>query len=245
MTIALTDTRSKGYENYLRWVQSAGHEIECLTLSAALDNLDTLNRADGVLLTGGGDVDPALYGRDDARPLVEGVDKERDRFELSVIARALEHQLPLLCICRGMQLFNVARGGTLIPDLLAAGYKEHRKGKSGDRIHEVTVEANSILSRIVGLQKGVTNTNHHQAADRVGEKLRVTARSSDGVIEAMEWEEAATVPFLQLVQWHPERMSDPGNPLSQGILRAFLQAVQQHGSGKKPVHPTTTLKSAE
>ena len=245
MIIALTDTFSRGFEHNPRWLQSGGSEVSCRKVSSALSNLDELDRSDGVLLTGGGDVDPTLYGREDAGSIVEGVDKGRDRFERLVIERALQRQLPLLCICRGMQLFNVTMGGTLIPDLVTAGNQEHRKGKTGDRIHEVTVEGNSILSNAVEIKTGVTNSSHHQAVDRPGKGLRATVRSIDGVIEAMEWGDAGGKPFLQMVQWHPERMKDRTNPFSQNLLHAFLQAVKYYESNKQSSRSTMTMKPTE
>ena len=245
MIVALTDTLSKSYEQYPRWLRNGGYDVECIKLSSTLDNLDELQRSDGVLLTGGGDVDPALYDREDARSIVEGVDRARDRFERTVIDQALEQQIPLLCICRGMQLFNVAMGGTLIPDLVSEGYHDHRKGKSGDRIHEVTVEGNSLLSRAVETRTGVANSSHHQAVDRPGKDLRVTVRSTDGVIEAMEWKDAAGKSFLQMVQWHPEQMKDHENPFSQKLLRIFLQAVKQFESNKQSTRSTMTMKATE
>lgn len=228
MIIGITQNHSTSFNNYLRWLQTCGSSVECVILSHRSGTASDLEGCDGLLLTGGGDVDPALYERSDAMSLVEDVDRERDKFELEVIERAFQKNLPMLCICRGMQIFNVAMGGTLIPDMRSAGYKDHRKGKVGDATHVVRVVEGTVFSDIVGLQEGTTNTNHHQAVDRCGDRLRVTARAPDGIVEVMEWEDAAQRPFLQLVQWHPERMKEEGNPFSRALLEAFITAVEDN-----------------
>ena len=182
MTIGMADNYSKSMENYVKWLQGSRRDVDWCKLSYLLDNLDEVNRCDGLLLTGGGDVDPALYGRKDAYPLVEDVDLQRDKFEMEIIARAVEHDVPMLCICRGMQIANVAMGGTLIPDVRSAGFKGHRNEKGSDGVHPVVVEQKTLFREIVGVEKGQTNTNHHQAVDRPGRGLRVTARSADGAL---------------------------------------------------------------
>jgi putative glutamine amidotransferase len=225
VTVAVLHTGSSGVKTYVRWLTGAGPDLDFLTLSHSAGNLDVLDRCQGVVFTGGGDVDPGTYGRVDATHLVEGVDAKRDRFELAAVRRGMELQLPIIGICRGMQLFNVAMGGTLIPDLNTVGFAGHRKGKRGDRVHEIAVEEGTLLHRIVGRTRGLVNTNHHQAVDRVGEGLRVAARADDGVIEAMEWEHASDHPFLQLVQWHPERIRDPQNPMCAALAEGFVRAL--------------------
>jgi len=150
---------------------------------------------------------------------------------MEIIARAVEHEIPMLCICRGMQIANVAMGGTLIPDVRSAGFKEHRNEKGSDGIHPVVVEQSTLFRKIVAVEKGETNTNHHQAVDRPGRGLRVAVRSADGLVEGLEWEDAGRRPWLQLVQWHPERMRDVTNPFSGALREAFLQAVSE-GSPK-------------
>ena len=227
MTVAITDTGTPGLKAYIRWVKDAGPDLGFLILSYSAGNMDGLDRCQGIVFTGGGDIHPECYGRKDSAPLLESVDRERDKFELEAIGRGLQKGLPMLGICRGMQLFNVAMGGTLIPDLKTAGFPGHRKGKKGDRVHDVIVEPGTVFHGIVGELTGPVNTSHHQAVERVGEGLRVTARANDGVIEAEEWKDADQRPFLQLVQWHPERMPDPRNPFSRAVVERFVGAVNQ------------------
>jgi putative glutamine amidotransferase len=127
----------------------------------------------------------------------------------------------VLGICRGAQLYNVAMGGTLIPDLETAGYASHKNGDAAEGSHGVTLEPGSLLHTTVGCTSGQVNTYHHQAADKVGRGLRVAARSDDGVIEALEWEQPEGRPFLLLVQWHPERLSDVHSPFAKILMERF------------------------
>jgi putative glutamine amidotransferase len=126
-----------------------------------------------------------------------------------------------------MQVFNVALGGTMIPDVESAGYLSHskEKGQMSDARHGIRVQQGTGLLSIVRSTQGEVNTNHHQAVERPGQGLRDTAYSPDGLIEGLEWQDPDDKPFLQLVQWHPERMADFENPLSGGLLRRFVSEV--------------------
>ncbi len=156
-----------------------------------------------------------------------GVSAERDEFELQVIEQALRLQRPVLGICRGMQLFNVARGGSLFEDLQKTGYQNHRKiGPGVDRLHEIHVRSDTLVRAVVGRDLGIVNSSHHQAVATLGEGLRASAVSPDGVNEAAEWLDQAQLPFVLLVQWHPERMKDSESPFSRGIIDRFLAAVK-------------------
>jgi putative glutamine amidotransferase len=184
---------------------------------------------DGLLLTGGVDVDPACYGREDARTLVEEPDVRRDTFEITLIRTAVQRKVPILGVCRGTQIFNVAMGGTLVPDLERAGYRRHttRQGEE-QRHHVVSIEDGTLLRGIVGTGSGEVSTYHHQAVDRVAPGLRVSARSDDGVVEALEWERSAGAGFLVLVQWHPERMG-ADDPLAKSLLVSLGESMTQGG----------------
>ncbi|MEK9136358.1 MAG: gamma-glutamyl-gamma-aminobutyrate hydrolase family protein, partial [Bacteroidota bacterium] len=141
--------------------------------------------------------------------------------------QALDAGLPILGICRGMQVFNVALGGTMIPDVQTAGYQSHRKdlGTGTDRRHAVRIAEGSLLRSVAHGLHGEVNTNHHQAIDRLAPGLRPTAWSPDELVEALEWENPREKPFLQLVQWHPERMADFENPLSKKLVERFVNEV--------------------
>ena len=228
MVLGVTDTLKDSMKRYIDWLRSIGDEPEIVPLSSVHRNLTDLDRCHGVVLTGGGDVHPNFYGRDDAMGLVRDVNEQRDEFELAVIDKATKGRLPILGICRGMQVCNVAFGGTLIPDVQKAGARDHRKPKDSqvDPVHSISVVENTLLHSIVGTTSGSVNTQHHQAVDRLGPGLRVAARSSDGIVESAEWESSAEKPFLLLVQWHPERMRDAASPFSLGIGTRFVREVK-------------------
>ncbi len=226
--IALTDpmgspAKAARYPAWiLRWIPGA----EVQMLSYHRDNLADLEVCDGLVLSGGGDVDPLLYNRPDVVHMVSEVDPQRDAFELKVIETALRRQMPVLGICRGTQLFNVVHGGTLMPDIEAAGHPSHR-GDGGDRRHRVEFLSGSRLGEICGVQSGEVNSAHHQAIERVGRGLRVAARSADGITEAIEWEDPGAGMPVHLVQWHPERMDDNDNPLTQSLILHFASTIQR------------------
>ena len=193
---------------------------------------ECVRRCDGVLLTGGDDIEPHLYKDrvpDRLRKTVETSPDggERDLRELIVIDEVFRQQKPLLAICRGHQLLNVALGGDLIVDIPSElpGALDHRRtDKRNERVHEVQLTRDSLLSKITGRQKLGVNSTHHQSVGRVAEPLRVTAASRDGVVEGMELKEEAArlLPFLLSVQFHPERLVDR-YPEHRAVFGAFAR----------------------
>ncbi len=164
---------------------------------------EVLNRADGLLLTGGGDVDPALYGQE-KHPATGDISRDRDRCEIALARAFYEAGKPIFAICRGIQVLAVALGGTLyqhVPDLPGV------TANHGDKTvpHSSRLMPGSRLSAIFGAQNISVNTSHHQAVDRPPEGFAVTAFSDDGLIEGIEGGSALCV------QWHPERMLDKGH----------------------------------
>src|SRR5437899_1120736 len=150
MTIGVTDTivSDHKYRMYEEWLKGGADDVACTRLSYKLNNLDALSSCDAFVLTGGHDVDPALYGGPAGHPKIVDVDRRRDDFEREALERALQAGIPVLGICRGMQLANVHFGGTLIPDVEEAGYLNHRSAKDAERRHGVTAEAGSSLLAI-------------------------------------------------------------------------------------------------
>jgi gamma-glutamyl-gamma-aminobutyrate hydrolase PuuD len=160
----------------------------------------TLDGVGGLLLMGGTDVNPARYGQE-PHPETDSPDEERDRIELELIDYALARDLPILAICRGLQILNVYHGGTLIQHLPS---DKHAR-KAGDRsapVHEIRIDPSSLLAEIAGTSCWRVNSRHHQAADRIGGGLAVTARDpEDQVVEGLERRDRR---FVLAVQWHPE-----------------------------------------
>lgn len=180
----------------------------------------------GLLLCGGDDIDPAYYGQDNHGST--GIDIRRDEAELALISAYLAAGKPILAICRGHQLLNVALGGSLIQDLDAGLLPFHRvgEGETGDRTHSVRAKAGSILHGLYGEVFSV-NSYHHQAADAIGRDLRVTAMSESGLTEALEHRR---MPALG-VQFHPERMTgahaDPRHADGGAIFSWFLSRCRE------------------
>jgi len=180
----------------------------------------------GLLLTGGTDVSPARYGQS-RDPSTEEPDPSRDELEATLLEQALREQLPVLAICRGMQLFNVVRGGTLIQNLKTAinhTQKPMPDWEAGRHpaAHSVQVRTNTALASIIGPGEHAVNSRHHQGVDQIGRGMVAAARSSDGIVEALE---APDHPFAIAVQWHPEDRIHV-NPADRRLFEAFACAVQ-------------------
>lgn len=182
----------------------------------------------GLLLSGGTDVNPARYGAA-SYPGNETPDDQRDELETALLAEALAADLPVLAICRGMQLFNVAHGGTLIQHLDNTAMHRVRGSDPGLPVHQILVEPDSRLAAILGNGAHAVNSRHHQAVEQVGAGLRVTARSTpDGVIEALERPDRR---FALAVQWHPEDQA-PRDVEQRRLFEAFAQALGQGRAGQ-------------
>jgi putative glutamine amidotransferase len=188
---------------------------------------------DGVLLTGGDDIEPRLYGNGLPAKLRRTVGTtpdggERDLRELILIDEVFRQRKPLLAICRGHQLLNVALGGTMIADIAAQVPKalNHRRmDRRSEVVHEVRLTRESLLSKITARQKLDVNSTHHQAVGRVAGPLQAIATSEDGIVEGMELKPAATrlLPFLLSMQFHPERLADR-HPEHRAVFHAFTKA---------------------
>lgn len=173
-----------------------------------------VKRSQGVLLTGGDDVDPKLYTRRLPASVARTVQRAhaaRDAFELMLIQEVLRQRKPLLCICRGHQMLNVALGGTLVADIkhqMPQSLDHSRTDRKDQVVHQVRCAAGSLMRRIAGRERLGVNSSHHQAVGRVAKVLRATAVSKDGIIEGLELAQDARglLPYLLAVQFHPERL---------------------------------------
>jgi len=223
MVVGMTDpmTSPAKRDAYFRWVAEGVGDAQIHTLSCKEWNINDIALCDGLILTGGGDVHPKHYGRMDALEIVKEVNEERDHFEFTIINEAMKRNLPLLGVCRGAQVFNVALGGSLIPDIEQRGYPSHASGKDGEREHDIEVVDGTLLAGIAAQGRGTVNTYHHQAIDTVAPGFCVSARAVDGVVEAIEWEVSGQHPFLLMIQWHPERMPGAEQVFSRSIIQRF------------------------
>lgn len=189
--------------NYVEAVRRGGHVALLLPMTREREMCRAmLERVDVLLLCGGGDIAGACFGEEQS-PLAGMPNEERDTYELLLMDVALEMRKPVVGICRGLQLINVALGGTLWQDITDQQTVVHqRPDKPWEPVHEVTLNEDSRLFAIFGQRRLKVNSTHHQAIKKLGRTLKVVARSDDGFIEAVE---SDTYP-IAAVQWHPERL---------------------------------------
>jgi len=227
-------------ETYQRALMGAGGLPLALPALASRELIaESVRHYDGVLLTGGDDVDPRLYGRALPPHLQRTVTATpdggaRDWRELVLIDEVFRQRKPLLAICRGQQILNVALGGTLLADISSQrpqAINHRRQDRRSEIVHEVLLTPGSLLSKIVAGPRLGVNSTHHQAVARVAGPLKVAAVSSDGIIEGLELKPGAAgmLPFLLSVQFHPERLVDRYRE-PRAIFRAFTQACAQNGA---------------
>jgi acyl-CoA reductase-like NAD-dependent aldehyde dehydrogenase/gamma-glutamyl-gamma-aminobutyrate hydrolase PuuD len=222
------------YENYINWFTASdlGEAISIVELSFEKNNYADIYDCDGFVLTGGVDVHPSLFdGEKEYANSPAAFQLERDLFEAYIYHYAKANKIPVLGICRGLQIINVLEGGKLIQDLGDEKNKAHRKDEGLDKAHEVVLADNTLLQQIIGEKKISVNSAHHQAIDssQLGHNLLANACSSpDNIIEGIEFKNKSGLGFMLAVQWHPERIpSVQQNQISINIKKSFIQAVMQ------------------
>ena len=214
------------YANYYNWVKNLDSSAVCIDLYAIpIDSaLELFKTCSGLIVTGGTDISPAYYNKAFDTVRCWPIDNHRDQLEIRLIDSAISWVKPILGICRGHQMLNVALGGSLIVDIPEDKGTAvlHQCEDYLTCFHPVRLDQRSMLYSITQLREGMTNTNHHQAVNDLAPVFKASAYSSDGLIEALEWQDTLKKPFLIGVQWHPERM-DLDNPLSGKLGRCFLE----------------------
>ena len=215
---------------YPQAINDAGGTPLVLPVTSTRDQIaELVRRADGVLLTGGEDIELKHYAPDTPPELAAKlgeVEPERDVLEFALVEEVFRQRKPLLCICRGHQMLNVALGGTLVVDIpmQVPGALAHKQtDRKFELVHEVTLAPDSQIAALLGAAQTGANSTHHQAVARVADALRVTGTTSDGVVETMELKDPTRLPFLQSVQFHPERLYDRF-PHFANLFRAFIRA---------------------
>lgn len=221
---------SQGYEQYEKWINQHYPDAECIDMyNLSLNEATkTLEKCSGLILSGGPDVHPEKFGKgfDTLRCSIDGW---RDTLEFALIEKAKKLKLPVLGICRGLQILNVAYGGSLIVDIPEDVENNiiHQDTTSNEVFHSISIEENCYIYEISGLKEGVVNSNHHQAIDRLANKFKATSFTEDGIIESIEFKDYKNKHFLLAVQWHPERL-EKTKKLSTPIAESFINAAKEY-----------------
>jgi putative glutamine amidotransferase len=215
------------FGEYSQAIQYGGGAPLIIPVAQNRDTLRTiLDRLDGLLLSGGPDINPRFYGEQPSAGLGD-IDEDLDRMELEAAKAAFERDLPILAICRGIQILNVSQGGTLYQDIPTQVQDSINHSQKADRkinTHLIRIEGETFLHRIFRKKEIWVNGKHHQAIKDLAPGLIVTARASDAMIEAVEH---PSKKFVLGVQWHPEGLWKE-DPYSKKLFRAFVQAAMRH-----------------
>lgn len=216
----------QSYQNYSDWLKSYGDEVEIVDIYTSEDPVKALLECDALVLTGGPDVHPGRFDKPYETDRCS-IDENRDTLEFELLRNAITTHMPILGICRGQQLINVAFDGTLIIDIPAdiTNPVIHQIDK-GDAQHRLFVEDDSYLRNISEVDSAVVNSNHHQGIDKLAKLFKPSGFTRDGIIEAYEWRDASFKSWLLAVQWHPERL-ERNHPMSEPIARDFMKAAKK------------------
>lgn len=221
LTLSDTSNANLDFNKYIEAIQAAGGDIKVIPNNSTVNELDEFRRiCDGILLSGGGDIDPLLY-RQQRHPATHSINLKRDRLEFRLALLALDSDWPILGICRGHQMLNAALGGTLFQDI-PTDYTSDIRHQEADLYpaHSINIEISTKLHQILDQDSIQVNSRHHQAVQDLAPELRVTARSSDGLIEGIEHPGHR---YFIGVQWHPENLQD--HEEHKRIFESFIAAA--------------------
>jgi putative glutamine amidotransferase len=210
-------------EPYVAALVAAGAQVALLPPAQPGAAAELLARFDGLLLAGGGDIEPARYGAAD-HPTQYGMDPDRDELELELATAAVAMGVPVLGICRGVQLLNVAFGGTLVQHLPDGDGRIVHRDEAKQAMHDVEVERGSRLAEALGETRATCRSHHHQGLERIGDGFRPVAWAPDGLAEGIERDQGWTVGVL----WHPESTA-ASDPVQHRLLRSFVELASLRG----------------
>lgn len=216
--------------NYVKWLK-ANERVEIFHLSPLNTDLESINKFDGIVLSGGIDMHPKYYQNKEVNypNAPRHFNEKRDQFEMAVFEKSQQNNIPLLGVCRGMQLVNCIMGGNLIQDIGPVANAIHRSGEH-DKAHGINITPGSLLNEIMGVARTVANSAHHQSIDTIGNGLNINCVSDDGIIEGLEWTHTENKPFFLGIQWHPERMYKlhlGESPVAKNIRDRFIKEIKK------------------
>ncbi|MBU1010817.1 MAG: gamma-glutamyl-gamma-aminobutyrate hydrolase family protein [Bacteroidetes bacterium] len=230
LTIAISKER-KNEKKYSDWLarQQVSFQFIDMSLLSVQDALSALDRCDALVLTGGNDIYPEIYGKGNDSLRCGEFDRTRDSLEQALFTKASSEAMPILGICRGLQMINVCVSGSLyidLPEDKGSG-QIHRQGEEGWTMHQLAIEPNTLLSSLVANNTAWVASNHHQGIDSTGSSLKALAICpDDSLIEAIGWKQPENKGFLLGVQWHPEWM-DANDTFSAAVAKTFLAEAQK------------------
>lgn len=227
--VTFTGTAEK-HSNYVNWLK--GNEaIEIITLSPEINDPEYIQNLHGIVLSGGVDIHPKFYNNTltDYPNKPNHFDEIRDEFERAIFNLSQQKSIPLLGICRGMQLVNCLQGGILTQDNGIVANAIHQF-ETNDKVHGINITPNTLLKEILGVDRSIANSAHHQSIKKLGEGLVINCLADNGIIEGIEWQEKKNKPFFLAIQWHPERMHHfnlQTAPAAKNIRDHFIKEIKK------------------
>jgi len=223
--IGITKTETN-FECYLEWLKYFNIEYTILDYEDS-NSFASFEKCKGLILSGGIDIYPELFNDWETKEDTGKYNTFRDGYELRLLEYSVTNNIPVLGICRGMQLINIYFNGSLIYDIPTIRNVYHQnETKELILLHNINIFKNTLLYNSVNTENGSVTSLHHQSVDRLGEGLMINSKADDGIIEGIEYLNKSNKSFLLGVQWHPEKFEDFGNPFSKNILECFINSMK-------------------